>query len=196
MGKYLIKLILISFSIQFITAGDITGNIILKGARGNNITILYLEKVDGKFMPPSESIIMDQRNLKFEPHIMPVLVGTKVEFLNSDDVLHNVFSPDACATKFNLGTWPKGEKRSYIFAEVGCFSVVLCNVHPEMEGWILVLGNPFFTETDSQGFYRIKDVPAGKYTLVAWHERLKNKSQIVIVPEQGDAAADFTLSRR
>ena len=60
--------------------------------------------------PPRRPTPLDQRNLVFEPHVLPVLVGTTVDFLNSDAVQHNVFSPDACADKFNLGTWPKGQR--------------------------------------------------------------------------------------
>ncbi|MEE8437753.1 MAG: carboxypeptidase regulatory-like domain-containing protein [Candidatus Neomarinimicrobiota bacterium] len=196
MRRYLFLSFLCLVVVQFAGAGDITGKVTLKGVRGKQVTILYLEKVDSLFKPPAQSIVMDQKNLKFEPHVMPVVVGTRVDFLNSDDVLHNVFSPDACAAKFNLGTWPKGEKRSFTFDKEGCFSVVLCNVHPEMEGWIIVLQNPFFAAADDQGTYRIENIPAGKYTLVAWHERLKNKSRIVEIPETGETSVDFTLSRR
>ncbi|MFQ6610493.1 MAG: carboxypeptidase regulatory-like domain-containing protein, partial [Fidelibacterota bacterium] len=168
MKKLTVVLLLVFLSIPpaFVLAGDITGKITLKGARGKNVAVIYLEKVGSEFKKPTEPITMDQRNLKFEPHVLPVVVGTQVDFVNSDNVLHNVFSPDACANEFNLGTYPKGEKRSHTFDEEGCFSVVLCNVHPEMEGWILVLQNPFFTTTDNEGNYLIKNIPPGNYTVV------------------------------
>lgn len=198
MKKLTVVLLLVFLSIPpaFVLAGDITGKITLKGARGKNVAVIYLEKVGSEFKKPTEPITMDQRNLKFEPHVLPVVVGTQVDFVNSDNVLHNVFSPDACANEFNLGTYPKGEKRSRTFDEEGCFSVVLCNVHPEMEGWILVLQNPFFTTTDNEGNYLIKNIPPGNYTVVVWHERLKNKQQLVEIKAEGQTELDFTLTRR
>ncbi len=152
--------------------------------------------MEGKFSPKEKPTVMDQKDLKFDPHILPITKGTTVNFINNDDVLHNVFSPDKCATNFNLGTWPKGETRSHTFESEGCYSVVLCNVHPEMEAWILVLQNPYFAITDENGNYSIKDIPAGSYSIVAWHERLKNKSQKVTITNDGATQVDFLLTRR
>jgi len=183
-------------SIQLLNAGELSGKITCKGVRTNAGAVVYIKKIDSNFPPSTEPAEMDQRNLKFEPHILPITVGTTVNFVNSDDVLHNVFSPDACANEFNLGTYPKGEKRSHTFNEEGCFSVLLCNVHPEMEAWILVLQNPFFAVTDEDGNYLIKNIPPGDYTVVAWHERLKNKQQRVEIKAEGQTKLDFTLTRR
>jgi plastocyanin len=196
MHRYLGWLLCLGAVIHIASAGDITGKVVCKGVRGNQGAVLYLERVDGDFPPPEDPVVMDQKGLEFHPHILPITVGTTVNFVNSDDVLHNVFSPDVCATKFNLGTYPKGEMRSHTFTEEGCFAVLLCNVHPEMEAWILVLQNPYHAVTDQDGLFRIKDVPPGTYTLIAWHERLKNKRQKVVVPAEGEVAVNFTLTRR
>jgi len=184
------------FVVGLLGAGELSGTINCKGARTNAGAVVYLEYIDGEFSPPEEPIDMDQKDLKFIPHILPITEGSTVNFINNDDVLHNVFSPDKCATNFNLGTWPKGETRSHTFENEGCYSVVLCNVHPEMEAWILVLQNPYFAVTDEKGEYNIKDIPAGSYSLVAWHERLKNKSQKVEITDDGITSVDFVLSRR
>lgn len=179
-----------------IAASDITGNVTTRGARGKGGVVVYIQKVEQEFPPPEKPAVMNQKNLAFHPHILPITVGSTVKFKNSDDVLHNVFTPDACAQKINLGTWPKGESRTYTFNEEGCISVMLCNVHPEMEAWILVLQNPYYMEVSADGTYTIKDVPAGTYKVVAWHERLKSKTQTVVVPAEGQVQADFALSRR
>ena len=176
-------------------AGDIKGKAICKGARDNRNVVVYIESIEKEFEPPEEHIVMDQKNLTFIPHVLPVVKGTTVDFLNSDDVLHNVFSPDKCADKMNLGTWPKGKVRSYTFKEEGCRSVLLCNVHPEMEAWVLALQNPYFSKTEKDGIYEIKDVPAGKYKLAVWHEKLKASSLEVEVPEEGMVEFDFTLKK-
>ncbi|MFH1527649.1 MAG: carboxypeptidase regulatory-like domain-containing protein [Bacteroidota bacterium] len=191
----LVTIILLSFG-SLIQAGDITGKIETKKTKYKKNAVVYIEKIEGKkFDPPKEHQILDQKNLTFVPHVLPVLTGTTVDFQNSDDVLHNVFSPDDCAEKFNLGSWPKGEKRSHTFDEPGCLSVVLCNVHPEMEGYVVVVETPYYAVTDEEGNYTINNVPDGEYTLKIWHERLKGEEQVVTIPKTGSATANFELKR-
>jgi hypothetical protein len=92
----------------------------------------------------------------------------------------------------NLGTWPQGEKRSFKFDQAGVVPV-LCNVHPEMSGYIVVVPTPYFAQTDASGAYKIENIPDGSYTVTAWHEGAKTQSKPVAVA--GDAKADFTLSK-
>lgn len=176
-------------------AGDIKGKATCKGARDSRNVVVYIESIEQEIEPPEEHAVMDQKNLTFIPHVLPVVKGATVDFLNSDDVLHNVFTPDKCAEKMNLGTWPKGDSKSYTFNEEGCQSVLLCNVHPEMEAWVLVLQNSHFSKTEKDGIYEIKDVPAGKYKLAVWHEKLKAKSVEIEVPEEGEIEVDFKLKK-
>lgn len=177
-------------------AGGIVGTVKAKGAKNGGDAVIYVEKVPGKtFAPPKEHLRMDQKNMTFVPHVMPVLTGTTVDFLNSDDVLHNVFSPDKCAEKFNLGSWPKGQTKSYTFKDAGCNVTLLCNVHPEMEGFIIVLDNPYFAVSAKDGSYAIKDVPAGTYTLKIWHQKLKGADVKVEVPEKQNATVDFEIHK-
>lgn len=176
-------------------AGDIKGKVTCKGVRDSRNVVVYLESVENAPEPPEEHAVMDQKNLTFIPHVLPVVKGTTVDFLNSDDVLHNVFTPDKCAEKMNLGTWPKGDTRSYTFEELGCESVLLCNVHPEMEAWVLVLQNSYYYSTEKDGIYEIKGVPAGKYKLATWHEKLKAQSVEIDVSEEGAVEIDFTLKK-
>jgi hypothetical protein len=72
---------------------------------------------------------------------------------------------------------------------------LLCNVHPEMEGFVVVLETPYFAVSDKDGNYTIKDVPAGKYTLKIWHEKLKGKDASIEVPEKGDVASNFEIHK-
>lgn len=173
-------------------AGDIEGKV--TGMKGQSV--IYVDTIAGKTFPaPKEHPVMDQKGLVFVPHIMVVQLGTTVEFLNSDNVQHNVFwtavAGDKKAGK-NLGTWPKGDKRPFTFDKVGAVQL-LCNVHPEMEGYIVVSPTPYFAQTDDSGNYKIKDVPDGNYTVIAWHEGAKNQSKPVTVA--GGGKADFTLSK-
>ncbi len=177
-------------------AGDITGKVTATGVKHAGDAVIYIDKIPGKtFDPPKEHPTMDQKNLTFIPHVLPVLPGTIVDFLNSDDVLHNVFTPEKCAGKFNLGSWPKGQVRSFTFNEVGCAPVMLCNVHPEMEAFVFVSPTPYFAVSAKDGSYTIKNVPSGKYLLNIWHQKLKGKPVEITVPETGAATVDFVLAK-
>jgi len=171
-------------------AGDIEGKV--TGMKGKSV--VYVEAIAGKTFPaPTNHPVMDQKGLVFAPHVMVVQQGTAVDFLNSDTVQHNVFWTAIGSDKkagHNLGTWPKGEKRAFTFDKPGVVPV-LCNVHPEMAGYIIVSPTPYFAETDDGGNYKIKDVPDGSYTVTAWHEGAKNQSKPVTVA--GGGKADFTL---
>lgn len=173
--------------------GTIKGKVTIPRARSLADIVIYVDKTLGKVSPPAKHAVVDQKKLIFVPHVLPVVVGTTVDFLNSDQVLHNVFTPDKCAHKFNLGTWPKGEVRSVKFDEIGCSAVLLCNVHPEMEAYVVVLQNPYFAVTDKPGLFAIPDVPEGKYTLKAWNKKFLKFSQTVSVPKEGDVVADLKL---
>jgi plastocyanin len=173
-------------------AGTISGKV--SGVSGESV--VYVDVIPGKTFPaPSEHPLMDQKGLMFTPHIMVVQAGTTVDFLNSDSVAHNVFWTSVGGNKkltHNLGTWPKGEKRSFKFDNPGAVPV-LCNVHPEMAGYVIVSPTPYFATTDRSGAYKIENVPDGSYSVTAWHEGAKGQSKPVTVA--GDAKADFTLSK-
>jgi plastocyanin len=173
-------------------AGDIDGKV--TGMKGQSV--VYVDAIAGKTFPaPKEHPVVDQKGLLFAPHIIAVQQGTTVEFLNSDNVQHNVFWPSVAGDKkagHNLGTWPKGEKRPFTFDKAGAVPL-FCNVHPEMEGYIIVSPTPYFAQTDDSGNYKIKDVPDGSYTVTVWHEGAKNQSKPVTVAGGGNA--DFTLSK-
>jgi plastocyanin len=177
------------------TAGSITGKVKCKGARDNSNVVVYVDKIAGKTFPaPGAHAKMDQKDFKFIPHVLPVLAGTTVDFLNSDKVLHNVYSPDACTGKFNLGSWPQGDTKAHTFTKPGCESVLLCNVHPEMEGYVMTVETPYHAVTDKEGNYKIDNVPAGGYTLKVWHEKLKAAPQQVTVGA-GSASVSWELAK-
>ncbi len=132
-----------------------------------------------------------QHNANFEPHVLPIAVGTTVRWPNDDDIYHNVFSiSDAKA--FDLQLYKKERVPEIIFDKVGKVDV-FCNIHSNMHCIILVLPSPYFTKLDANKRYVIKNVPAGRYKLTAWHERLPGKSVIVDVPADGEIAANFIL---
>ena len=172
-------------------AGTISGKV--SGVAGESV--VYVEIAGKTFPAPTQQPVMDQKGLMFQPHIVVVQQGTTVEFLNSDSVAHNVFWISVGGNKklgHNLGTWPKGEKRPFKFDNPGAIPV-LCNVHPEMSGYVVVSPTPYYALTDKSGEYKIENVPDGSVTVTAWHEGAKNQSKPVTV--SGDTKADFTLSK-
>jgi plastocyanin len=174
-------------------AGDIHGKVTAKGVRDSSDAVVYVESVPGKtFAPPAAHANMNQKGLQFVPHVLPVLAGTTVDFLNSDSVLHNVFSPDSCVDRFNLGTWPQGQVKSFAFKKP-CFAAVLCKVHPEMEGFVAAVPTPYFAVTSPDGSYEIKDVPDGTYTVKVWHPKLKGTQKSVAV--KGATEASFAIAK-
>jgi plastocyanin len=171
--------------------GSVTGTVTAKGLRSSANIVMSLQAPGLSVTPPAKAPEMDQKGMTFIPHVLPIVKGTTVKFLNSDPYAHNVFSPDG---KYNLGTWPTGETRDHKFDKTGVFTQ-LCRVHPEMEAFIIVLDTPYFAVTDKAGKFTIKGVPAGDYTLVAWSEKLKKAEQAVTVESGKSTTVDITLSR-
>jgi plastocyanin len=134
---------------------------------------------------------ISQKGAMFSPHVLPVLVGTTVEWPNNDDILHNVFSFSE-PKPFDLGLYKSPEVKRVTFEKPGRVDVY-CSIHTRMSCVVLVLQNPYFAVTSERGVYTIRDVPPGTYKVKAWHERLPCQVQEVVVPETGQVKADFTL---
>jgi plastocyanin len=192
MKRSLVLAVLVMTAFVTSEAGTISGKV--SGVAGESV--VYVDNSAGKTLAAStQHPVVDQRGLMFQPHITVVQVGTTVDFLNSDSVAHNVFWTSIGGNKklgHNLGTWPKGERKSFKFDTPGAVSI-LCNVHPEMSAYIVVVPTPYFVTSDQAGSYKIENVPDGSYTVIAWHEGTKNQSKPVSV--SGDGKADFTLSK-
>jgi len=189
----LVVVILVTWALTA-EASTISGKV----SGGSGESVVYVDTIQGKNFPqPARHAVMDQKDLLFQPHILVVQTGATVDFVNSDRVDHNVYWPSVLqGTKKlpgkNLGTWPQGEKRSFTFDQPGVVPV-LCNVHPEMTGYILVVPTPYYAESDKDGNYKIDNVPDGQHNLVAWREGSKSQSKTVSVA--GNSKADFSLTK-
>src|SRR5207302_7555990 len=126
-------------------ANEIKGKVSVQGIKSAENIAVYVDAIaDKKFDPPKDHPVIDQRKMSFVPHVVAVQQGTTVDFLNSDPVGHNVYWPSISGNKklsHNLGTWPKGEKKPFQFNDLGTASL-LCNVHPEMSGYVVVVLTP------------------------------------------------------
>jgi plastocyanin len=188
LGNLLVLLTTFALGVQTAVAGSVKGKV------SPGKSVIYLESASGAVLAAADKkATMDQKGLLFQPHVLIVQTGTTVEFLNSDKVQHNVFWPSISGDKkkgHNMGTWPQGEKRPFKFTDPGVVSL-LCNVHPEMAGYIIVSPTPYFAETGPDGAYTLANVPDGDYTITAWHEGKKTQSKKITV--KGDTTADITL---
>jgi plastocyanin len=128
--------------------------------------------------------IIDQRNVKFIPTVVAIMVGETVDFPNNDMSWHNVYSKGG-ANDFDLGLYAPGKTSSKKFDKPGV-SRILCNAHPNMEGFIVVKDHPFFSSTDSRGNYEIKNVPLGKLRVEIWYPNLDVRSEPVPLVRDGE----------
>src|SRR3954468_9509893 len=132
-----------------------------------------------------------QHGAMFEPHILPILVNTEVEWPNNDEIYHNVFSFSE-PKQFDLGLYKKDDPVKRVRFEKPGRVDVFCSIHSRMSCIVLVLENPYFAATDKKGKYTIQNVPAGTYKLKAWHERLPSLTKEITVVD-GETKVDFTL---
>jgi plastocyanin len=168
--------------------GSIAGKVTAEKAKYLENAVVYLDEVSGTHAPTS-SAHMDQVGQVFTPFILPVVRGTTVQFLNNDNTEHNVNSPDGAA--YDLGTKPKGESATHTFDTLGVYTQ-LCNIHPSMIAYVVVLQNPYFAITGADGTFQIADVPEGTYTIKIWHERREgDPASVTVVTGQ---AADVTIA--
>jgi plastocyanin len=161
--------------------------------------VVYIEGTVGTNSEASTNVLVvntkriAQHGAVFSPHVLPVMVGTTVEWPNDDDIYHNVFSMSD-AKQFDLGLY-KGNPpdKRVTFNKAGRVDV-FCSIHENMHCVVLVLENPYFATADENGDYKIPNVPPGTYKLKAWHERLPADEEQIVVPTNGDAKVDFTLT--
>jgi plastocyanin len=194
-------IVIASLSIMYLSslgrAAELKGKVNAVGLRSAENIAVYIDSVPGKTFPaPAQHVTVDQSHLAFAPHVVVVQQGTTVEFKNEDNVGHNVYWPAIHHDKklaHNMGTWPQGLSKPFTFTEVGDVPL-LCNVHPEMSGYIFVVPTPYFAVTDKDGNFLIKDVPPGQYTLKTSSENGKPVTQPVTVAS-GTVNVNLTVSK-
>jgi len=138
---------------------------------------------------PASKHVMQQAKESFEPHVLPILAGSTVDFPNFDPFFHNVFSL-SLASGFDLGHYPRGQSRSVTFDKPGIVKV-FCHLHADMSAVILVLDTPFFIIPDREGAYAIRGIPPGRYMVKVWHERAKPVSRAIRIEPGQSASASF-----
>ncbi len=154
--------------------------------------IIYAEGRDTiAHAPPRHHPQMVQRAKTFIPPVLPVLVGTTVDFPNEDKIYHNVFSLTR-TKKFDLGRYPTGASKSVTFDKPGVVKVY-CEIHKDMVAYIMVLKTPFFAVPEPDGAFALQDLPSGHYRVHVWHPALPLQVQDVFIPVSGGPEIRFVL---
>lgn len=178
-------------------AGEVKGKVSAAGLKSVENVAVYIDAIPGqKFDPPVEHTVVDQRNQAFIPHTLAIERGTTVDFKNSDHVAHNVYWPSISGNKalrHNLTVVSPGHTKSFRFDNLGA-AHLLCNLHVEMAGYVVVVPTPYFTLTGNDGTFTIKNVPPGMYTLKTWSEDGKPTAQRITVTD-ATTSADVTVTK-
>jgi plastocyanin len=148
--------------------------------------------LSGDHSPPENPAVIDQNGCVYVPHVLGVMVGQKLDILNSDGTLHNIHALPKINKEFN-NAMPRSKKRMTVqFDKSEAPFKVKCDVHPWMGAFIGVFDHPYFAVTGDDGSYVISGLEPGDYVIEAWHEKLGSQTANVTV---GDSAANFTFKK-
>lgn len=189
----------VAFFAGELSAGGVSGRVAFTTKRGQspvvNETLVWLEPVNVKITKRSSGTFqMTTRGKMLLPHILAVPAGSTVSFPNDDPFLHNLFSLSG-GNGFDLGLYRRGPGKSQHFDNPGVVNIY-CNVHPNMSAVIHVMTSPYYAFADAGGTFSLADVPAGKYTIVAWNEQGGTVRTAIDVPEDGLGGLALTFDTR
>ncbi len=147
------------------------------------------------FDVPTEPVKLDQQGCRYVPHVFGARVGQPIEITNSDDTLHNVHAMANVNREFNFGQHIRGMKNTEVFTAREVMVPFKCDVHGWMTSFGGILDHPFFAVTSDGGKFELKNLPAGTYTVEAWHEKMPPQTQTVTVGEKRTQSVSFTFKR-
>lgn len=154
--------------------------------------VVYVDQdVPGTRSELAPTAVTTQKDASFDPHVLPIAVGTTVRWPNMDDIFHNVFSMSE-PKEFDLGLYHREKAPELTFDKVGRVDV-FCAIHSKMHCIVLVVPSGFFAKADARGRFAIPGLPAGTYKLRGWHERLPSRVVKVTVPADGEAKVELVL---
>ncbi len=168
--------------------------LLVGGDGGLQNVVVTLVGAEGKASPRAD-VVLDQEGCVYSPHVQAVPTGSTLTVVNSDDLLHNVHTYRDTNTVFNIAMPIQGQRIPRQLDEPGVVSVK-CDVHSWMSAYVVVTDSKFHAVSDDTGAFTLEGVPAGTYTLRAWHESLGTVERQVTVPESGEVNVTVTFARR
>ncbi len=159
-----------------------------------DVFVYVKEPPEGNYPVPAEQLVLDQIGCSYVPHVFGIQIGQELSVQNSDPLLHNIRSFARKNRPFNNAQEEGAAPRVKKFGKVELGIRMKCDIHPWMTGFIFALDHPYFGTSAENGVYGIHGLPAGDYTLVAWHEEYGEQEAAVTVAEDGSGVADFVFS--
>jgi len=135
---------------------------------------------DRTFDPPAAPAVFSQKGCQYQPHVVAVQANQPVEVVNDDPTAHNIHPTPVNNREWNKAELP-GAKVEETFAREEIAIPVKCNIHPWMRGYIAVFKHPYFVVTNQDGTFDLQNLPPGRYTIRAWHEKLGMSSQTITI---------------
>jgi plastocyanin len=169
-------------------------SLIVSGGNLVNAVVYITDIKKGKKMEPAK-VTLDQKECEYHPHVLAFPVGSTVEILNPDGILHNVHSYSQKNQPFNMAQ-PKFKKTLSVKIEKPEAINLKCDVHGWMSGWLFAAENPYFGVTDNSGMVKLGDVPPGSYTVEVWHETLGKTTQKVTVKAKEEAKVSVEMAKK
>ncbi|HLG19121.1 MAG TPA: carboxypeptidase regulatory-like domain-containing protein [Bdellovibrionota bacterium] len=168
--------------------------IVNKNGTLKNAFVYVKDGLTGKsFTASTTAVTFDQRGCQYAPHVFGMMVNQPLNILNSDPTLHNVHAMPKASKQFNAGMPVKDMKITRKFEKPEIMVPIKCDVHPWMKAYVGVLDHPYYSVTNDEGAFEIKDLPVGKYTVTAWHEKYGTKDMSITVEVGKPATIDFTF---
>jgi plastocyanin len=185
-------LALFAISSPAVAGGEVSGKLKITGrpAAATVTTIVYAEPLEASPPAAPKTYKLLQKDKSFSPRVLAIPVGSSVEFINEDPILHNVFSLSSPGP-FDMGLYRAPKSKTRTFNAPAVYRV-FCNIHPQMTAVILVVATPYIAEADAAGNYRL-DLPPGRYKITAWSERSTQATAELTVGSSGTTAPDLTL---
>lgn len=170
------------------------GDVLVSEGKVQNAFVYIKEGLEEQtFEPPQTPVVIDNKTCIYQPHVAGTMVNQPVELRNSDPTLHNVHAYPQKQKQWNVGLPFQGMKLNKTFSEPEIMVKLRCDVHPWMIGYLGVLPHPYFAVTGADGRFELKNLPAGSYTLEAWHERFGTQSQALTIGEGEAQELNFTF---
>jgi plastocyanin len=167
------------------------------GSDGKSLANVFVYVKDGLgnyvYDTPTEPAKIDQKECRYHPHVFGVRVGQPIEIINSDPTLHNIHALPKGNQEFNTGQPIQGMKTTHTFTTKEVMVPFKCDVHGWMNAYVGVLDHPYFAVTDTDGKFELKDLPAGTYTIEAWHEKFGTQEQKVTIAAKESKDLNFTF---
>jgi len=182
----------------------------IREAKGPQLQETYMVSADGKSLanvfvyvkdglgnyaydPPTDSPKIDQKECRYHPHVFGMRVGQQLEIINSDPTLHNIHAMPKANSEFNNGQPIQGMKMTHVFTAKEVMVPFKCDVHGWMNAYVGVLDHPYFAVSKDDGSFELKDLPAGTYTIEAWHEKFGTQTQSVTIGAKESKDITFTF---